>query len=717
MPLPSSTTPDSPQGGGRDSERGIAGVAAFACALGLLVLTGPSLPIEHGWGLAIAVPILCVILAAGAAGRASPRGDEPRWLRALLAVLILLPAVLIAAVTARAASALLIAFPGVWWGLGALVVTGIVLAVPAIRGRGWLRALTVVIAAALVLVAAQRGAAYETDGPESVGFAHSGPIFGIHPYQTTAVIIDGYGPFDLPVNDFVDPNGERGYGPEALASALQTALRTIAAEHFADGPERARVAFAEATVTAVTTPPVRENLDREPTETEHHRLIIRSGSHGQRSRVEFRCPGIRPGPRPLEPDAVLEQQCADKYVTESSAGLGLTGRWSGYFEARGRERLGLAPWLGWTRSDDLEGRRAVAREQRYNAWNLLALLGIIGLALTERGRGRRVLSGISDIAAGIGLFACVGVLTLLALLLASNAGPTLPVVTSTAIPGAGDGLGSRTVAAWMPALVLLAVPGFARIRPRRAAAKSRLRERLVPRLMIGLPAVLVALASFALAGRLAALTWIRPELWFYRGLSAQGTVLDGRELALERFALALSDQLYAQLHASLGISLETAETLVATVLVVALVGVLAVFARVVPQWIGAGFATGSKDAPEEVGERIEVISRLLWLFGALAIVGSVSTLGGAALLPSALALAGLATSVARAPAGSPWLGLLAAAAWAAILALALLDVLALGSLRGFLVAMVALGFTAGGAGVAVAVWRCGGRRKDVESGR
>ena len=173
--------------------------------------------------------------------------------------------------------------------------------------------------------------------------------------------------------------------------------------------------------------------------------------------------------------------------------------------------------------------------------------------------------------------------------------------------------------------------------------------------------------------------------------------------------------MYAQLHASAGLSLEAAETVVATVFVAALLGLLAVFARVVPQWIGSACTTGSGDS--ELGERVEVISRLLWLFGAMAIVGSVATLGGAALLPSALALAGLATSLARSSAGSPWLGLLTAAAWAAILAVALLDVLSLGSLRGFLVAMVALGFTAGAAGLAVAIWRCLNRRKDVEGGR
>lgn len=86
----------------------------------------------------------------------------------------------------------------------------------------------------------------EAQAPGARGFAHSGPILGIHPFQATAIVIHGYGPFDLPINDYVEPDGSRGYGPAALAEALQRDLAAIAEQQFADGPARAYQAFAGA---------------------------------------------------------------------------------------------------------------------------------------------------------------------------------------------------------------------------------------------------------------------------------------------------------------------------------------------------------------------------------------------------------------------------------------------------------------------------------------
>ncbi|MCA9714799.1 MAG: hypothetical protein KC468_08945 [Myxococcales bacterium] len=679
------------------------GVGALVVALGLLTLTGPALPIARGWGAPIVVAIVCGALAivrgrAWTGRRDDPAPDAP-WARGMLGALMLLPAVLIGAVAARCAAALLIAFPGTWWALAALLPMGLLLAPRAVRGRGWLRAALVAAAVGVVAIAGTRGAEFETAGADSGGFAHSGPIFGIHPYQTTAIMIDGYGPFDVPINDFVTPDGARGYGPEAYAKILEETLHAIAELHFADGPARARAAFANATVEAVMTPPVRESLDREPAEREHHRVIVRSGSTGQRARVEFRCPGIPPGPRPLEPDGVMEQQCSNKYVTESSAGLGLTGRWSGYFEVRGRERVGLAPMLGWTRSDDTVGRRVVSREQRYNAWNLLALLGVLGLVLLAGGRSQRMLDGITDVSAGIGAVLSVGVLTLIVGLAFTGDGlhPSVPAWSNLG-PGGGDGLGDRAlVTGWMAALAVVAAPGLSPA-SRDASARSRM-----SRWLCGFPALLVVASTFALAGNLSGLSWIRPELWFYRGANAHGVVLDGYELALERFALALGELA----HRALNLEISQAETLVATGLLAVLVGLLASMACSVPRWIGQHVAPEGGEATD----RVEVISRLVWLAGALALVGSLRTFGGAALLPGALALAALVASVA-APPRRPLVGVLVSLGWAGVLAKSLLEILFTGPSSPFLALMVTLGFAAGLGSLALALRRFVGTRKD-----
>jgi hypothetical protein len=114
-------------------------------------------------------------------------------------------------------------------------------------------------------------------------------------------VIDGYGPFDLPINDFVEPDGSRGYGPEALAEALQRDLAQIAEQQFADGPARAYQAFAGARVEAVVLPAQQERLDRPVEAPTEPRLVVWSGTTGWRSRVEFVCPGQRNDPRPRRP--------------------------------------------------------------------------------------------------------------------------------------------------------------------------------------------------------------------------------------------------------------------------------------------------------------------------------------------------------------------------------------------------------------------------------
>ena len=345
---------------------------SLALASPLLVLVGPALAVA--WGVAPAVIVLLAGAAlaawrgrtlAAAGGWSAVLGRLPRWWRAIVGAMLGLPLVVVATVAAWALAGLCAAFPPVVIGIAALVV--VAPAVGRVRGRG---APVAGLAAAGLAIAATCGAVqFEAGAPGARGFAHSGPILGIHPFQTTAILIDGYGPFDLPINDFVEPDGSKGYGPPELAAALERALHAIAAVHFADGPRRGHAAFAGASVEAVTLPAVRERLDGAVKEgATEPRLLVRSGTTGRRSRVEFVCPGSLADPRPRGPDPVMERMCPDKYIPEASAGLGLTGRWTGYTEGRGQARVSLAPVVEAMPAPGLW-------EQRGWAW--IVLLGLL----------------------------------------------------------------------------------------------------------------------------------------------------------------------------------------------------------------------------------------------------------------------------------------------------------------------------------------------------
>lgn len=337
----------------------------------LLVVTGPALALAWGVAPAVAVLVAAAGLAgwrgrtlAGAGGWTAVLAGLPRTGRVIVGAMFGLPLVVLAAVAARAVAGLCVAAPALTIGIAALVVLAPL--VGRVRGRG--APVAGLAAAALAIAATMWGARFEADAPQARGFAHSGPILGIHPFQSTAIVIDGFGPFDLPINDYVEPDGSRGYGPPELAEALQRALHAIAEVHFADGPRRAREAFAGATVEAVTLPAVVERLDRPVKEgATEPRLVVTSGTTGRRSRVEFVCPGSPADPRPRGPDDVMKRMCPDKYASEASAGLGLTGRWTGYTEGRGQARVSLLPLV-----EGLPG--AGLWEERAWAWILLLVL-------------------------------------------------------------------------------------------------------------------------------------------------------------------------------------------------------------------------------------------------------------------------------------------------------------------------------------------------------
>ncbi|HWB73921.1 MAG TPA: hypothetical protein VG755_03175, partial [Nannocystaceae bacterium] len=357
------------------------GAGAYAgLVAGIVLACGALLPGAYGLGWTTIAALVAGSLAAsklrarGTASWAAIMRARGPGARLALLFAVGFAATVLAAVAARIAAQLVIAFPGAL--PGAVIVLGIAVIRPrTLAAARWLLGPAIVVVAFL-------GARCESEGDDARGSMHSGAIHGIHPFQTTAVIVDGYGPHDLPFNDYVEPIGDRGYDPSELAAAIELALHRIAEVHYEDGPARARMAFAGATAGAVETAPVRERLDRDPPSGTQPRFWVRSGTTGQRSKVEFVCPGRRDDPRGPQPETVMNRMCPDKYANEASAGLSVTGRWPGYAELRGNERMGLSQIFGWTRSDDAKGVALVELERWL--WVVIVLAIAVASAVLAR---------------------------------------------------------------------------------------------------------------------------------------------------------------------------------------------------------------------------------------------------------------------------------------------------------------------------------------------
>lgn len=476
-----------------------AGLGWLAGPLCLVLLAGLAMPPYFGLAMPLLLALLMTVvgqrrvrrIVQGSArlSRASP------GVRASVLVALAGSAAVLLTVATRAVGALLVAHPAALWGAGAAVVVALVLAVvgPLVPARA--RPVLLLLLAVTVPAAGVLGTRYEAAGSDARGWAHSGPILGIHPFQITSIMVDGEGPFDLPINDYVEPDGSRGYGPEALADALDRALHDIAERTYSDGPARIRRALIDAEVEAVVTPAVYERLDREPIDQTQPRLWLRSGSFGPGSRIEMVCPGRRIDPRGPQGESVMNRMCPDKYAAEASAGLGVTGRWSGYSEARGNARLGLFRLRGWTRGPDAEGLEVVEKETRLWAWLLLGLVGLL------RARpAARVGDGLRGVAGALGAIAVVLVVV------AAFASGRAPAVGAWS---AGPSWHAWTeVWSWTPALALgglglfaLDVADPASLGGRRAAGVAR---------AVAVPAVLVVVATLALAASLPALQWAFP---------------------------------------------------------------------------------------------------------------------------------------------------------------------------------------------------------------
>ncbi len=570
---------------------------AVGMAAAVVVMVGTVLPLGGGW----AVPVLALVVGSAIAAWRNRGAGHPlrpagwgvaRW--SALALAVLSTSVLVA-VAGGSVGGLLVAFPGAIWVLPGVLGGAWVL--PRVRGRGapiaWLGLLVV------VGLSGVWGARYEAAGHQARGWAHTGPIHGIHPFQITAVRIDGYGPFDLPFNDYVEPEGERGYTPETYAEALERALHDIAEIHYADGPARAYRAYAEASVEAVVTPAVEETLGVSPGADEHPRVIVRSGTWGQHSRVEFVCPGRRDDPRGLQPDNIMNRMCPSKYASEGSAGLGVTGRWPGYVEFRGNERTGWSRSMAWTRSDDEQGRRVTARERRWTAWGLLALV----VVLLARPRSRAGLQGAGQVAA---------VVAVAGLVFAIWIGTSQPssALGSVAAFERGSPVATGSLLAWLPGIVVLAGPPD--LRHRVASAASRW------------SAGFVAAGTLLAASSVAGLVWSRPEV-------IPGGVGDPEPL--ERWVLGAAEAIGPRM----GLDILEIEHLVAAGLVAVLVGALASWMARAGEFVsqvapGSGSTEGSSLVPRAMRGGL-VIAAVGFAF-----IISRKTGGGATLLPGALGL-------------------------------------------------------------------------------
>ncbi|PRP96720.1 hypothetical protein [Enhygromyxa salina] len=270
---------------------------------------------------------------------------------------------------ARTLGRVIIASPASLW---ALPLVGLALS----GSRPRLVATTLITA--LALLAGLAGSRYELAGDQPHGMVHSGPIIGIHPRQAIAVRIDGFGPHDIVVDDFVDPPGGLGYDPARWAERLELELHSIAETRYADGPARARQAFAGAEVRVIDAivPPAER-----PAYPSLLGIEVRSGTTGAGSRVEFGCPGQPTGPHDRFESS---RACPRKYLVDGSTGLGLSPRWPGYTAFAGRDRVRLARWIDWPAGAGPRGQPRLAVES--GAWLVIVVLG--GWLVARRWGGR-----------------------------------------------------------------------------------------------------------------------------------------------------------------------------------------------------------------------------------------------------------------------------------------------------------------------------------------
>lgn len=571
----------------------VADLGGVAVAAGVGLVAGLSAPL--GWGLvpALLVGVGAILLVARRPGAPDPArlAGLPRGRRIALAALILAPAVPLATIAARAVAGVAVAYPAAVWA----ALPGLVAALVPMSRRTWSQGLVLCALVFGTFAAGAWGARFEAAGAHARGETWSGPILGIHPFQTTAVVVDGHGPFDLPINDFVEPDGSKGYGPEGLAAALERDLHRIAELQFAEhGPAHAYAAFAGATVVAEVLPEARERLDRPSEQPTEPRLRVTSGGVGRRSHVEFVCPGATNDPRPRRPDPVMERMCPDKYSSEASAGLGLTGRWTGYTETLGQPRASLARALGWP-------RERVFAELRAWAW---IALGLVFVAACGRGRA------VAGLARWGGAVAVIAAVLAVLFLVPGLSGQ----VEAWTRPAAWES--PTALAPWVALLAL--GTGHAALAGGPGRAGRRIGARAVP-LLAG---------TLGLACSLAASVWWTPDLAPPRDIA--------QPLPLERAVAGLGEAL----HRGSGLAIDTAEGIAAASAVALLVGLLAALLGPAVRFVGAIVSPAAPAADRTTGSAIGAAPAAgsASASGAAAVAGRRGELRGAAVRMAVLAL-------------------------------------------------------------------------------
>lgn len=342
-----------------------------ALAIATLAAGGLLLPSGGPLGLGLALlGSLGLLGLLGVAGAPPLRAAKHPWIEALATALLL-------TLLVRALAQLLVDIPALALALP-LALLGVV-ALARVGPRVRLLASPGLLA--LLIAAAWLGLALEQAGPQPRGLARSSPILGVHPRQAVAITIDGYGPHDVIADDFVEPSGGPGHDAASWATRLESELHRIAALHYAEGPARAREAFGQAEVVVADPAIAPEDTAR----LDPVGLEIRSGTVGEGSRVELGCPGQVGDPRPAsQRGEVRLAACPRKYARDGSTGLGLSPRWAGYTELRGRDRVRLARALGWPSGDATRDRRLLALELGLLALGLLAALLLLARAAPGR---------------------------------------------------------------------------------------------------------------------------------------------------------------------------------------------------------------------------------------------------------------------------------------------------------------------------------------------
>ena len=553
-----------------------------------LLAVGISAGVGAGWLPALVVLVVLSVLVRrfdAGIGAARRLGTAGEGFAAGLSITVVasVGAMLLAVVLAQAVAELLVAHPAAIWALPMLAVA-VLFGAHLRRPVAWALGLG-------VLLAGLWGARFEEGSPHGRGYAHSGPIAGIHPFQSTAVVIDGYGPFDLPINDYVEPDGSKGYGPVELAAAIERDLHRIAQLHFADGPARARKAFGEATTDVGEVP----QLYDEQTNPFSSGFLVHSGTHGEGSRVEFVCPGQMNDPRPRRRESVMRDSCPTKYAAEGSAGLGVTGRWPGYSEGRGQDRIGIARLMGWTRSADAVGQAWVDKE--HTVWVVLLLVGLFGFS--------RRPGAATAMAATAGVVAILGSMGALTLAVAHLRAPTVGVLESA---GSGEGL------SWV--VLLAALAGMCGLTRARSAGARESGEAGSPwtATVVGV----VVLGTVWALGNPAVATWTG------RGISAIGLV--------EHLADALS--------LAHGIDVQLAEAVLASVTVVVLLAAVVQLCGPVTQAIrDLGLQAPDAEASRPFPAPFAVVGVLALLLPTQPVLTAVAV-GLAAVAASAINIAG-----------------------------------------------------------------------------